>query len=67
MFLNGESNKQIYFDFHREVDMQDVKPMAIKGRAKLGNRRDSFLMHTKKEKALIVELWKLKRPCCTNA
>lgn len=61
-FLSGENDWKIYFDFHRELEMQDVMPMDVKGRTKLGNKRDSFFMYTKEEKGSVVELWKLKRP-----
>lgn len=47
--------------------MQDAMPLAVKGRTKLGNKRDSVLIRIKGEKALIAELLKLKRSCHMNA
>lgn len=41
-----------------ELDMRDAMPLVAKGRAKLGNKRDSLPMRTREEKVLIAELWK---------
>ena len=49
-----------------ELDMRDAMPLVAKGRAKLGNKRDSLPMRTQEEKVLIAELGKEKR-CLSHA
>lgn len=49
-----------------ELDMRDAMPLVAKGRAKLGNKRDSLPMRTQEEKVLIAELGKFKR-CLSHA